>query len=141
MTFAPLIRTQSDLVRAWRALMQPLGWTRTSTWLMFIGPDDRPLGHLTEIDDCAGLPREGTAASFGTFLEGLTGDLLPVGSRVAFLRSRPGRGGPDAEDLAWARELYAATRAARLPVEVVYLATDDHVVAVPLDDAGLPRSA
>lgn len=141
MTFAPLIRTQSDLERAWRALMQPLGWSRTSTWLMVIGPDGKPLPHLTEIEDCVGQPPPGAAQFLADLLDRLGEGVLPTGSRIAFLRSRPGRGGPDRDDRAWVRTLLVATRTARLPAEVVHLATDEQVLPVPMDDVGLTASA
>ena len=56
------------------------------------------------------------------------------GARVAFLRSRPGGGGPDARDRAWARSLTAACRRVGLPCEVVHLATDHDVRPLPGDD-------
>ena len=138
MTFAPLIETQTDLERAWRALMNPLGWTRTSTWLMLVGPDSVPLPSLTEIEDCAGPPPEDGADQLGSMLGRLRAEALPEGSRVAFLRSRPGSGRADDEDRAWAGMLYAAARVAGLPAEVVHLATDVDVLALPMDEAALP---
>lgn len=141
MTFAPTIVTQSDVELAWRTLMQPLGWSRSSTWLMLIGPDGVPLPQLTEIEDCAGPPPTEIEESLGGLLARLREELLPDGSRVAFLRSRPGRGGAGQLDRTWARALYAAARRARLPAEVVHLATDDDVLALPVDDVLLPASA
>ncbi|MDN4171487.1 hypothetical protein QWY28_00875 [Nocardioides sp. SOB77] len=137
MTYAPVIETQTDVERAWRTLMRPLGWTRTSTWLMFVGPDRRPFPPLTEIDDCAGPPPGDIARQLGALLAHLRADSLP-GVRVAFLRSRPGLGGIEDDDRAWAAALYAAARTAGMPAEVVHLATDEDVVAVPMDEAALP---
>jgi hypothetical protein len=56
------------------------------------------------------------------------------GGRVAFLRTRPGRGGLDASDRLWAAALYAAARIAGVPCEVVHAANDDRLVPVPLDE-------
>ncbi|MCR6030396.1 hypothetical protein GGQ22_02950 [Nocardioides sp. zg-579] len=140
MTFAPVIETQTDVERAWRALMRPLGWTRASTWLMFVGPDGRPFAHLTEIDDCEGPPPADVAAQLGRLLGHLRDGPLPAGVRVAFLRSRPGVHGIEDDDRAWAATLYAAARTAGMPAEVVHLATDEDVVAVPMEEATLPAT-
>ena len=50
-TFRPIIHGQADLEDAWRTLMEPLGFSRRSLWLMFIDADDRPMPQLTEIED------------------------------------------------------------------------------------------
>ena len=50
-TFRPIIHAQADLEDAWRTLMEPLGFSRRSLWLMFIDADDRPMPQLTEIED------------------------------------------------------------------------------------------
>ena len=54
--------------------------------------------------------------------------------RFAFLRSRPGSGGPNPDDLGWAEALYDAARLARVPIEVVHLANDRDLVPIPMDD-------
>lgn len=136
-TYAPLIETQTDLERAWRTLLSPLGFSRTSTWLMFIGPDGRPLPSLTEIEDCDGPPPPDGAEQMGGLLGHLR-DGLPDGMRVAFLRSRPGPGLPDAHDRAWAAMLHDAIRCAGFPAEVVHLATGSDVRPLPLDEAATP---
>lgn len=141
MTSSTVIRTQADLERAWRLLLPPRGWDRSSVWLMFLGPDGRPLGALTEIEDCVGPPAEDVTASLAALLGSVYDDLLPTGSRVAFLRSRPGRTAPTSDDRAWAHALYAAARAAGMPGEVVHVATDDAVQPVPVEDAVLPTPA
>ncbi|WKN49334.1 hypothetical protein [Nocardioides sp. Arc9.136] len=141
MTYAPVIVTQADVEQAWRSLMRPLGWTRTSTWLMLVGPDDRPLPHLTEIEDCGGPPPPGGADRLGELLAGLVRGALPPGVRVAFLRSRPGAGLADDDDRAWARTLLAAAQVAGLRSEVVHLATDVDVLPLPVDEPALPAGA
>ncbi len=50
-TFRPIIHGQADLEDAWRTLMEPLGFSRRSLWLMFIDADDRAMPQLTEIED------------------------------------------------------------------------------------------
>lgn len=136
--FRPIIRTQADLEDAWRHLMQPLGFSTSSIWLMLICDDDRPLPQLTEIADAeappAGRERAGFVDLLGTIIA-----TIPD-ARLAFLRSRPGRGGVDDDDRAWAEMLYAAARTAGAPCEIVHVATDDTVEPIPLDSLGL-RSA
>jgi hypothetical protein len=136
---APVIRTQADLEKAWRHLMEPLGFARHSLWLMFLQPDGTPLPQLTEVEDCDEPPTEEQEASFAQFL-GHFGPEMRRGERIVFLRSRPGRGGPGPDDLAWARSLYAACRTAAVPTEAVHLATDDTLVPLPMDEV-LAQSA
>ena len=125
------VRTQSDLLRLWRALVGQLGFSRTSTWVVHLDGEDRPTRRLLEIDDCTGLPETGT-------LDALTAMLTEVArdepGRWVFLRSRPGRHGPDDTDRAWARELALACRRAGLVNDVVHLATDERLVPLPSDD-------
>jgi hypothetical protein len=47
---------------------------------------------------------------------------------------RPGRGGPDADDRAWARALHDAGRRSGAVVDVIHLAHDDDVLPIALDD-------
>jgi hypothetical protein len=132
--YRPTVRTQAELERVWRHLMEPLGFGSHSLWLMFIEPDGRVLPHLTQIEDAVRPPTGDKEAAFVGFLRRL-GDAFLPGERICFLRSRPGRGGPGADDLAWARSLYAACRAAGVETDVVHLATDDTLVPLPMDVA------
>jgi len=129
--FRPTIRTQADLEQAWRRLMRPLGFGRRSLWLMLVCDDDRPLPQLTEIADLPELPTGGQRRQFTHFLEGLVG--LIDDARFAFLLTRPGPGGPDEVDRAWAAMLYDVARETGTPCEVVHVATDDTVAPIPLD--------
>ena len=128
-----VIRSQTDLEAAWRALLRPLGFTSHSTWIMLVGPDGRPLPQLVEVEGTAEPPDEGMVASLGDFLGELVSSLVP-GASVAFLRSRPGAGGVTADDRAWARALLASARHAGLPTEVVHRACDVDVLLVPPDE-------
>jgi hypothetical protein len=132
--YRPIVRTQAELERAWRHLMEPLGFGGHSLWLMCIEPDGRVLPHLTQIEDAVRPPTGEEEASFVEFLRRLR-DRLCSGERIVFLRSRPGLGGPRPDDLAWARSLYAACRAAGVETDVVHLATDDTLVPLPMDVA------
>ncbi len=136
-TYRPTVRSQADLEKVWRHLMQPLGFGGRSIWMLHLEPDGRVVPHLLEIAEAELAPEEPEA--FAALLRDL--DSVDPGGSYAFLRSRPGRGGVEAGDRAWAAFLYAAGRAAGVRLEVVHLATDADVVPLPLDEIGLPRSA
>ncbi|WP_322937892.1 hypothetical protein [Nocardioides bizhenqiangii] len=128
------INSQADLERVWRGLMEPLGFTRTSLWIVFLHPDGRPHKTLIEVPVPDGrLVPDPTAPELLDLLAEWTTDQVP-GGRVAFLRTRPGRGGLDRSDRLWAAALYAAAQVAGVPCEVVHAANDDRLVPVPLDE-------
>lgn len=131
-----LITSQADLEQVWRGLMEPLGFTRTSLWIIFIHPDGRPQKTLIEVpapDDM--VAPDPTAPELLELLAEWTTGTVP-GGRVAFLRTRPGRGGLDNADRLWAAALYGAAQIAGVPCEVVHAANDDRLVPVPLDEIG-----
>lgn len=136
----PVIRSQTDLERAWRTLMEPLGFSTRTMWVMFVDPDDRPFPQLLEVSDLPARPTAEDEEAVAAFLHH-----LPVapgsGARLAFLLCRPGRDGVGAADRAWAASVYDACRAADVPCEVVHLATDVSLVPIPMDDLPLPASA
>ncbi|KAA1419139.1 hypothetical protein F0U44_11850 [Nocardioides humilatus] len=137
MTDSP-ITNQSDLEQTWRGLMEPLGFTRTSLWIVFLRPDGRPHKTLIEVPapDTMVAP-DPTAPELLDLLLEWTTEHVP-GGRVAFLRTRPGSGGLDAKDRLWAAALYAAAQLAGVPCEVVHAANDDRLVPVPLDELDVP---
>lgn len=137
--FAPVIRNQSDLEDAWRELMGPLGFGGHSLWLMFVQPDGAPMPHLTQVEDCVRPPTPPEQANFVALLKLLRQDMAE-GERLAFLRSRPGRGGPRPDDRAWARSLYDACRVAGMPTDVVHLANDEVLVPLPMDEVLAPSA-
>lgn len=128
-----LIRNQADLERTWRRLMEPLGFGSQCLWLMLIGPDDRPVPRLVQVDDCDEPPTQDAVAGLARFLREIR-DELQADARCAFLRTRPGAAGLTADDRAWARALYAAGRLADVPVEVVHRACDVDLVPLPMDE-------
>jgi hypothetical protein len=128
----PTVRTQADLERTWRHFVEPLGFTRSSVWLMLLDADDRPLPGITEVDGWAGHPDPDLLAGFADLTRTLLDDLAPAG-RWAFLLSRPGGSGVTEVDRAWAHGLVTACREAGVRTEVVHLATDDDLVALPYD--------
>jgi hypothetical protein len=101
MSYCPVIRTQSDLERVWRQLMQPLGFGGHSLWFMLIREDDQPVPGLTEIEDSEEVVSADELAALGELLASLMKAVAP-GGRVAFLLTRPGRDGVTARDRDWA---------------------------------------
>ena len=131
--FRPVIRTQAHLEHAWRRLMEPLGFGGHSIWMMLVDGDDRPIPHLTEIEDAEEPPEPADVRGLAELMRRIRGELAPE-ARFAFLRSRPGGGGPSHDDRAWAQYLYEAARLAHAPIEIVHLANDHELVPIPMDD-------
>ncbi|MDO9455176.1 hypothetical protein [Nocardioides sp.] len=130
--FRPSIRTQADLEHAWRHLMEPLGFSRSSVWMMLLDADDRPLPQLTEVEDCHRPPEPEVLAGFAELAGTLVDDVAP-GGRWAFLLTRPGGATVTDLDRAWANGLVRACRAAGVRTEVVHLATDVDLLPLPYD--------
>ena len=129
-----LINNQADLEQVWRGLMEPLGFGRTSLWIVFLHPDGRPHKTLIEVPapDQMVAP-DPTAPELLDLLEEWTTERVP-GGRVAFLRTRPGRGGLDQSDRLWAAALYAAAQVAGVHDLARHAANDDRLMPVPLDE-------
>lgn len=133
--YEPVLTTQAQLEDAWRELMGPWSFGRHSVWMMLIC-DDRPLPHLTEIDEAEDPPEPDQYDGLATLLQHLDQDLAP-GFRVAFLRSRPGKDVITDNDRAWASSLYASARRAGVACEVVHLATRASIKPIPADVVGI----
>jgi hypothetical protein len=137
--YRPTVRTQADLEKVWRHLMEPLGFGGWSVWMMRIDSDGRTVPQILEITEAEDAPTTAEETrSFAELLRDL--DAAEAGCSFAFLRSRPGRG-IDGEDRDWARFLYDAGRAAGVRLEVVHLAHDLDLVPLPLDEVGVRRTA
>jgi hypothetical protein len=133
--YEPVLTTQAQLEHAWRDLMGPWSFGRHSVWMMLI-VDDRPLPHLTEIDEALHPPDPEELDGLAEVLLMLDREVAP-GLRVAFLRSRPGKDTVTDTDRAWATSLYAAARRAAVPCEVVHLATRGAIRPIPADVVGI----
>lgn len=134
MTTSPLsatVRTQADLQRLWRTLMEPLGFSRTTLWLTAL-VDDRTTGVLVEISELPPVPDPEELVGFGDLLTHVAHG--QPNTRVAILLTRPGTGGPTPADRAWARGLLDAAQAAGVAVAPVHLATDHDVRVISGDD-------
>jgi hypothetical protein len=137
--FAPILLSQSDVEQMWRAVMRPLGWSRRALWFFLVTPEDRPLPRICEVADLPDeVDDEGHAADAELWRD-LLADLVP-GGRVALLLVRPGAGGPTPADRAFAEGVYTACRRVGVPLEVIHLATDEEIWALPADEV-LGRSA
>ena len=88
-TYQPIIHSQADLEDAWRNLMEPLGFSRRTLWLMFVAGDDRLLPQVTEIVDIPPVLDDEDLLG----LQRLMADFGSAGLRPAFLISRPGPAG------------------------------------------------
>lgn len=139
-TFEPHhpIETQADLHQVWCGLMEPLGFSTPSIWMLRIAPDRTAIPHLVEIAEADEVPSSAEIGGFSEVLRML--DESDPGHGYAFLRSRPGRG-VTGDDRRWAGFLHEAGRVAGVRVEVVHLATDDEITPLPLDEIGLGRTA
>ncbi len=137
----PLIRTQADLERTWRHLVEPraaegsLG--RPSIWMMLIDADDRPFPHLVEVAECPVPPEPDDARGFAELADDLLDEHAP-GGRWAMLLVRAGTSTVTANDRAWAHALLEACRAQGVATDVLHLATDGVVVPLPYDELALP---
>ena len=126
----PPIRTQSDLEALWRSLMGPLGFSRTTLWMLLLGPDGRPLPHVIQVDD---IPTRPTGAVEN--LTGLLTGLVEPGGSVVFLLSRPGVDGPPTpSERAWTRALQVVGRNLGPTVWPVHLANDQALRVCTPDD-------
>ena len=137
--FAPVLTTQIQLEYAWRELMGPWSFGRHSVWMMLI-VHDRPLPQLTEMTETEDPPEAELLEGFGEFPGGLDSRGAP-GTRVAFLRSRPGKGVITDTDRAWATALYAAACRASVACEVMHLATRAQSHRSPPMSSGSGRPA
>lgn len=133
--YVPVLRTQRDVEEAWRALIRPLGWPERRLWFMIIGGDDRPLPVLNEVTDLPDELGPDDADPAARLWRHVLDSAAPDG-RIAVLLCRPGRGGPTLADRASAAALYTAGRDARVPLEVVHLATDEQFWPLPADAVG-----
>lgn len=133
--FEPVLTTQAQMEVAWRELMGPWSFSGHSVWMMLV-VDDRPLPHLTEILEAEDPPDASHLDGLAEILMGLDREVAP-GMRVAFLRSRPGKGIVTDTDRAWARSLYVSARRAGVPCEVVHLATRGSIRPIPADVVGI----
>jgi hypothetical protein len=127
------IRSQQDLHDRWSILMGDLGFSGRSLWFTFVDNERRMVPHISQIVDVPIRCDQEMASQVITMCGHLLDDSAGI-SAIAFLLSRPGHHGMDADDRSWARALTAAARFERVSIETVHLATDSDLVAFAPDD-------
>lgn len=88
--FDATVHSQSDLEALWRRLMEPLGFSGRTLWMLIIGPGGQVLREIVQITEMPPEPRPGELDPLATFLGHLglePGDDI----RLAFLFSPGGR--------------------------------------------------
>lgn len=122
------IGSPADLRQRWRALMEPLGFGERLLRFVFVGPDRRIIKALSEVPvtkrASPGLARDLMTALHGVVTQ--ADDQLAV----AFLLTRPGHGGPTADDKQWSALLTRAAAEFGVPIEPVFMANDERLVVV-----------
>lgn len=136
----PPVRTQQELFDYWRALMGPLGFSRPMLWVCFISADDVVAPVISQIDDLPKFPDRELLTNLMWILKNAALD-GNEGSSVAMLLSRPGRSDLRTTDRAWARGLASAASASGVPLRPLYLATDESIRVVAVDDLLGPDAA
>jgi hypothetical protein len=127
--FRPVLRTQADVERMWSGLMRPLGFSGFSLWVVVI-EDDRAIPKVMEFAEMPESPEDDDTEALAVIL----GELASPGTRLAFLRSRPGTGRPSSGDRAWALALYEAGRRSGARLDVIHLAHDHDIYPLAVDD-------
>ena len=129
----PAICNSDGLCLRWRALMEPLGFSRPRLWIAFLGPDNAMTAPLTQIED---IPRTADSRMCGSLLEmcrhvvGRNG----AGGSVAMLLTRPGRNPMDDADRSWARCLTSAADHLSVSMWPVHFANDVELRVFAPDD-------
>jgi hypothetical protein len=130
----PTISTQADLEQVWRELMGPGGFGAASVWVLVIGADDRPVPQLIEISGVDEPPTATELPQLASFLSEHLEYVGDAGSRVAFLRTRPGSPTLTDRDRAWACALFETARRLGRACEPVHLGTPGEVRPIPPDE-------
>ena len=126
----PPVHSQADLEALWRDFMGPLGFSRTTLWIVFLEADGTLLPTVLPIEDIPSRPTDA--------LDGLTEvcrGLTPAGGSVAFLLTRPGPDEPiTPAERAWTRALGLVGQRVGATVWPVHRANDDALRACTPDD-------
>jgi hypothetical protein len=131
----PVVRTQADLHRTWRALMGDLEFGERRLWLLFLRPDGRLLGPLLTLDDLPDGPYDLEVDEVVTVCRDIL-DGPGGGGSVAMLLTRPGREPWHVGDRAWARYLSAAAHRIGGKVWPVFRANDRGLAQVRSEGLG-----
>jgi hypothetical protein len=127
----PIFST-ADLGQRWRALLGPLGFGQRLLWIGFIGPDQRLIKALTQVE-LGPRPRRRYVESTMAALRHVI-DEFKDGTTLALLLTRPGRGPISPADRQWAALLADLAAEFSLPIAQIFRANDEDLVEV--DPAG-----
>lgn len=122
------IHSPADLRERWRALMGPLGFGERLLWIGFVGPDRRMHKALTQMP-IGRVPDRSVVSELLSGLMAVCQESAP-GSTFALLLTRPGTDGISAEDRHWSDVLIRAARDVGAPLEALFRANDDYLVAL-----------
>ncbi|MFT4289481.1 hypothetical protein [Nocardioides sp.] len=132
--YAPLIRTQADLLDFWIAICHPLGWSRRDLWFCVLGEDLRPTPLMTQIEDLPDEPDPRTVDNLGRIWQQLLGESA---GQIAALQCRPGPPPLTPVDRAWGRAMTATAAGHGVPLAVLHVASDEEIVPLPADEIGV----
>jgi hypothetical protein len=127
------LRSQADVHHMWELLMRPLGFASTSLWVSFVDRRGAPIPTLMEITELDDVPSRTDVSMLFDVLRRVVDD-APEIAGVAFLISRPGRGGLLPSDRVVAGRLLAEAEVAGMRCEPVHVANDVTVLGVAPDD-------
>ncbi|WP_319444922.1 MULTISPECIES: hypothetical protein [unclassified Mycobacterium] len=122
------IGSPADLHQRWRALMGQLGFGERLLRFAFVGPDRRLVKVLSEVP-IGVVPDPKLIETLMLALCTLLDD-LEAGSTVALLLTRPGRGGVSEADRRWGVALTRTANSLDVPLEPIFRANDEAVVAL-----------
>ncbi|MCP9272665.1 hypothetical protein [Mycolicibacterium arenosum] len=120
------VASPADLQQRWRALMQELGFGERLLRFTFVGPDRRLVKILTDLEIGVRPPPDGLDHLMFALRRLL--DHLGSGHTVAFLLTRPGRGGLSNNDRRWCAAVVHAADRHRIPIEPMFRANDENLV-------------
>jgi hypothetical protein len=125
------VRTNTELMELWQAMMGPGGFAQRSVWHIFFEPDGRMNPLVVPIDDVPEEPDELLLRNLAYAVREAIRD-TDVACLAALL-SRPGPAQMSAHDRRWAQELRAAFGPALCPWPI-HLATRGRVQVFAPDD-------
>ena len=123
------IHSAQDMLQRWRALMGPLGFGERLLWVGFVGPDRRMATVLRQIP-VGTNPARGPIENLMVALTELLMTEFEPGTSVALLLSGPGCGPLSAPDRRWGAVLTKAAARIGVPVEPIFRANDESIVAL-----------
>ncbi|WP_146202609.1 hypothetical protein [Branchiibius hedensis] len=125
------VRSDADLLRTWRNLMGPFGFSKRSLWLIFIDEDSSVLPTILPIDGIPVEPDERMVRNLAMIVRESIRQTSPT--CVALLLSRPGKGVVLKNDRRWAAHLKATFDETLMPWSI-HLATNDGIQRLAVDE-------